>query len=245
MSSTPEATDAVLGGEPPVLRVEQLSLPTGDPDAAAEVRRELRRRASEAGATVLELEVGADDAARAAVAAGTRLLGERMRKALPPQPQVPDGVAWRSLTEAELGPWQERQVALYAQDGLDGFGGDLELALADARQDFVRLLPDGLRTPDTSLVVLAADGERVGHLWVRHHQRPGMSYVFDVEVDEAHRGRGHGRSAMLVAELLARRAGDDVLGLHVFGWNTVARRLYRSLGYELRTSTHDLLAPAR
>ena len=222
----------MLAGDPPVLRVERLG-----------PRDELRRRALAAGATVLELEVPVGDAARAALADGTRLLGERMTKPLPADPQVPDGITWRPLTADELGRWTERQVGLYAQDGLLNFGGDLELALADARGDFARLLPDGLATPDTSLVVLAADGERVGHLWVRHHRSPGLSYVFDVEVDEAHRGRGHGRAAMLVAERLARDAGDEALGLHVFGFNTVARSLYRSLGYALRTSTYDLLAP--
>jgi ribosomal protein S18 acetylase RimI-like enzyme len=233
VSSTPEPTDPVLAGDPPVLRVEGLR-----------PRDELRRRATAAGATVLELEVPVGDAARAAVADGTRLLGERMTKDLPAEPQVPAGFTWRSLREDELEPWRERQVRLYAEDGLEGFGGDAELALADARADFARLLPDGLATPDTSLVVLAAGDERVGHLWVRHHRSPGLSYVYDVEVDEAHRGRGHGRAAMLVAERLARDAGDDVLGLHVFGFNTVARSLYRSLGYVLRSSTYDLLADA-
>lgn len=225
-----------------MLRVERLSLRTVDPDALAEVRHELRRRAAEAGATVLELEVPVEDAVRTSLADGTRLLGERMTKTLAAEPQVPDGIAWRPLTADELGPWRERQVALYAQDGLEGFGGDLELATADARQDFARLLPDGLATPDTSLVVLDAGGERVGHLWVRHHRSPGLSYVYDVEVEESRRGRGLGRAAMLVAERLAREAGDDALGLHVFGFNTVARSLYRSLGYALRTSTYDLLA---
>ena len=148
------------------------------------------------------------------------------------------------MTEDGLGPWRERQVALYAEDGLQNVGGDTELALADARQDFATLLPDGLRTPDTSLLVLSADETPVGHLWVRHHGRPGMSYVFDVEVDGAHRGRGYGRSAMRVAEVPTRAAGDDVLVLHAFGWNVVARTLDRSLGYTLRSSTYDLLTPA-
>lgn len=233
--------DVVLTGEPPVLTLDDLRLRPERDEAVALVADGLRRLAVGAGATVLEVEVPAGDAVRAAVVDGTRLLGERMIKSLATEPRVPEGFAWRPLTEAELGPWQERSVRAYAEDGLDGFGGDLDLALADARQDFVRLLPDGLATLDTSLVVLAADGVRVGHLWVRHHHAAGRSYVYDVEVDEQHRGRGHGRSAMLVAELLARRAGDTTLGLHVFGWNTVARTLYRSLGYDLRSSTYDLL----
>jgi ribosomal protein S18 acetylase RimI-like enzyme len=37
---------------------------------------------------------------------------------------------------------------------------------------------------------------------------------------------------MLLAEEEARRRGIDRLALNVFGRNTVARRLYRSLGYD-------------
>ena len=94
----------------------------------------------------------------------------------------------------------------------------------------------------TSLVLLVEGGEPVGHLWVRHHRSPGLSYVYDVEVAEAHRGRGLGRAAMVVAEVLTRRAGDDRLGLHVFGGNDVARRLYRSQGFSVTSTEHDLLA---
>lgn len=251
MSSTPEERSFVLrvdgeavatgrlGGDVPVLALEDLWV---RPDRLTTTRELIRAHAVAAGATVLSLEVPRDDAVLTDLAAGTRLLGERMDKPVSPEPQVPAGFGWRAMTEAELGPWRERSVEAYAEDGLAGFGGDRELALADARRDFARLLPDGLATPDTSLVVLETGGDQVGHLWVRHHRAPRTSYVFDVEVDEAHRGRGHGRAAMLVAERLARQAGDDVLGLHVFGWNLVARRLYRSLGYRLRSSSYDLLA---
>jgi ribosomal protein S18 acetylase RimI-like enzyme len=37
---------------------------------------------------------------------------------------------------------------------------------------------------------------------------------------------------MLFAEEEARRRGIDRVALNVFGRNTVARRLYQSLGYE-------------
>ena len=57
-------------------------------------------------------------------------------------------------------------------------------------------------------------------------------WVWEVVVDEQHRGRGLGRAAMLLAEEQARAAGAVELGLNVFGYNTVARALYESLAYE-------------
>jgi ribosomal protein S18 acetylase RimI-like enzyme len=53
-----------------------------------------------------------------------------------------------------------------------------------------------------------------------------------VRIEEAHRGRGYGREAMVHAEAEAKRRGLDRIALNVFGRNAAARNLYRSLGYE-------------
>jgi len=64
---------------------------------------------------------------------------------------------------------------------------------------------------------------------------PHMARVNDVEVDEAFRGRGYGRQAMLLAEQEAAAQGMTSVGLNVHGSNTVARSLYDSLGYQVTT----------
>lgn len=81
-------------------------------------------------------------------------------------------------------------------------------------------------------------------MWVAlREQEPGgtAGFVFDVEVREEHRGRGHGRALMLLAEDITRAWRVDRLGLHVFASNTPALRLYESLGY---TTTRYNLAKA-
>ncbi|MDN3905792.1 GNAT family N-acetyltransferase [Arthrobacter sp. YD2] len=57
-------------------------------------------------------------------------------------------------------------------------------------------------------------------------------WVSDIEIHEDHRGKGYGRAAMQLAEVAAAEQGAATLGLNVFGYNTVARDLYESLGYE-------------
>ena len=47
----------------------------------------------------------------------------------------------------------------------------------------------------------------------------------------------------MLTEQLARRAGDRQVGLHVFGDNAAARRLYASQGFDTRIATFDVLAP--
>jgi ribosomal protein S18 acetylase RimI-like enzyme len=56
-------------------------------------------------------------------------------------------------------------------------------------------------------------------------------FIYDVHIDDAQRGRGYGKAAMLLAEEEARRRGLDSVALSVFGGNTVARGLYTALGY--------------
>ncbi|MGI3785311.1 MAG: GNAT family N-acetyltransferase [Janthinobacterium lividum] len=232
---------AVLTGDLPVLELEQLWVRPDDRDLVRTVAEMVCARASSAGAAVLTVEVPRDDATLLDVVAETKVLGEVMTKRLAADVAPPAGLGWRPMTRAELGPWQDRQVLAYAEDNLERCGGDLELARERAQRDFASLLPDGLATPDTSIVLLVEGGEPVGHLWVRHRREPGLSFVYDVEVAEQHRGRGLGRAAMVVAEVLARRAGDDRLGLHVFGGNDVARGLYGSQGYTVSSTQHDLL----
>jgi ribosomal protein S18 acetylase RimI-like enzyme len=139
----------------------------------------------------------------------------------------------RRPTEAEFGEWVERSVAAYAQDEIAAGRVSPEQAVARARESYVGLLPDG---PDTAGAVVGRlddDEDAVGWLWVARKAEgpPDLAWVYDIEIDESHRGRGLGRQAMLLAEDLARQLGATALGLNVFGGNAVARGLYASLGY--------------
>ncbi|MGG8405398.1 N-acetyltransferase family protein [Streptomyces sp. 12297] len=182
--------------------------------------------------------VPADSAAgnRLAAALGYRELGRNMAKELGEEARpLPAGVVGRPMTAEEFGPWRERAVDEYAQDWADR-GLPVEAARTKSRNDHDALLPQGLETPGLWLSVLAErdGGAALGHVWVAENEvLPGRrgTYVFNVEVAERHRGRGHGRSLMLLAEQVSVAAGSRLLGLHVFSGNTPALRLYESLGY--------------
>ncbi|MFF5446742.1 GNAT family N-acetyltransferase [Streptomyces sp. NPDC012888] len=179
----------------------------------------------------VRIRVPADAAAalRLATALGYVENSRNMVKELPAEPPaLPAGTQARPMTEAEYGTWLERAIEGYAEDWRSR-GMPAEAARAKSLADHAQSLPRGLHTPGADLLVLEADGERVGNLWLAH--KDGGAYVFDVEVAAPHRGRGHGRSLMLLAERTALAAGSRNLGLQVFAGNTPARRLYDSLGY--------------
>jgi GNAT superfamily N-acetyltransferase len=130
------------------------------------------------------------------------------------------------------------ETAEFAREVEAGYADDMEqrggiprdAARRKAADDCARLLAD----ESAAAFRIDVGGERVGHLWIGEKEGPAgrMLWIYDVFVDEAHRGQGLGREAMLLAEEEARGRGLAIVGLNVFGGNDVARSLYRSLGYD-------------
>jgi ribosomal protein S18 acetylase RimI-like enzyme len=175
---------------------------------------------------------------------GRNRSGNRFLARRPPWPsrmrldvRVTDAeVSLRPMTRAEFDEWLPRQLAGYAaQIAASGAMPEAE-AWEKARRDTARSFGAGYDTPGQLLFLVLAGQRPVGSLWLAV---PGpdpdqrMAWVYDIEVDEEHRGRGYGRAAMRLAENEVRSRGMTSLGLNVFGQNAVARALYESLGYEV------------
>ncbi|MER7721333.1 GNAT family N-acetyltransferase [Streptomyces flaveolus] len=174
---------------------------------------------------------GADEAGpQLARALGYVLRTRGMEKRLDgTPPALPEGSSSRPMSPAEFAAWQAYQSEQYVRTWMEQGVPEAE-ARAKARNDHRTLLPQGLDTENMLFSVLQHDGDRVGVLWLA--LRADRAYVFDVEADAAHRGQGHGRTLMLLAETQALAAGRHLVGLNVFVGNTPAERLYESLGYE-------------
>jgi ribosomal protein S18 acetylase RimI-like enzyme len=144
----------------------------------------------------------------------------------------------RPLREDEYDAFIERGLAFYVEDMVRA-GVDRDVAQAKADKDFPLLLPEGLATPGHSLYAIEDDGRFAGYLWLcdRDGELGHSLFVYAVEIDEAFRGRGLGRAAMVFAEEESRRLGIAKIALNVFGGNAVARGLYLSLGYA-ETAVH-------
>jgi ribosomal protein S18 acetylase RimI-like enzyme len=122
----------------------------------------------------------------------------------------------------------------YARDMSENGGVDPDAAHAKAERDFARLLPEGLASAGQFLFVIQDERRAArGALWFADEERNGRrcAFLYDIHVDEASRGQGIGHRAMQLLEREVRARGLDSLELNVFGGNTVARSLYRSLGY--------------
>ena len=138
------------------------------------------------------------------------------------------------MTEEEVAGYLGHQLEGYVQERVaSGEHPDDARTIAD--EQLRALFPNGKPAPDHLLyLVLDDDGAAIGTLWLgpRRPEQPRSFWVWDVEIDEGHRGRGLGRATMLLAESEARAHGASEVGLHVFSHNSVARHLYESIGYE-------------
>ncbi|MFJ5885695.1 GNAT family N-acetyltransferase [Kitasatospora cineracea] len=174
---------------------------------------------------------------------------EQMRnlgKDLTQPPPTPGELTDRPITAEEYPDWRRSAIAGYREELLTaGLGPDE--ATARAESDHRRALPVGPGTVGTVLrQLLDADGRVLGSVWVTLHQDrlpngSPLAWLMLVKVAPEHRGRGHGRTLMHIAERECLRAGVRHLGLNVFRDNGVAIGLYESLGY--RTTRYLLSKP--
>ncbi|MGW7578209.1 GNAT family N-acetyltransferase [Streptomyces sp. NPDC054765] len=184
---------------------------------------------------------GAAAAARLAAALGYTERSRMMSKSLDGPPRLPVDSSARALSEAEYPAWRDAALAEHVRtqrgQGMSRARAE-EMAAAGHRA----LLPDGPDTPDQVLRVLTRRGADVGSIWLalRMPDQPG-GYVVDVRVAPGHRGHGHGRTLMLVAERESLAAGRATLGLDVYADNAPALGLYTSLGY--RPTGYQLWKP--
>lgn len=141
----------------------------------------------------------------------------------------------RPLRDDEIAEYVPRLRAAYASELLEHMYLNAEAAAARAERSAAEAFPDGT-VAEGNWVFAVEDGEgtRVGVLWLGEpfDREADSLWVYDIEIDEEHRGRGLGRDTMLLAEEEARRLGRGRIKLNVFARNAVARALYLSLGFE-------------
>jgi ribosomal protein S18 acetylase RimI-like enzyme len=145
-------------------------------------------------------------------------------------------VTLRRMTPAEFGPLVDTSFARFVAELVSA--GQLRPADAPAeiRRRRAESLPDGLDTRHMLLFVGEVDGAPIGWIWLGlpgAGHRVDIAWIYNVEVDEAHRGRGYGKDLIRAAEAELVRRGVDSLGLNVFAGNTTAIALYERLGYRV------------
>lgn len=143
----------------------------------------------------------------------------------------------RLMTDLEYQDYLQVLIPEYARDNVEAGYWEESEALERSRKSVDILLPNGVDTPNHYLYTVADGDQRVGIIWMRATLDTARKsgFIFDIAIDEVHRGKGYGKQAMQLIEAKARELGLETMGLHVFANNLVAKKLYDGMGYETKS----------
>lgn len=211
-------------------------------DQVLERLRELARRQS---VDRISMAVYVCDAASRAFVEGRGFEVASIQMLLEPLPSrdATSSLVLTPMTAARFVDFAASSEAAFAEDLASSGRYSAEDAAVESRRQMQLELPDGIDSAGQELFTAEVDGEEVGVLWIGIRRRGGRPHAFilDIEIASDRRRRGYGRDVMIAAEREAARFGADSIGLHVFGFNDGAVRLYESLGYR-RVEERFLLA---
>jgi ribosomal protein S18 acetylase RimI-like enzyme len=125
----------------------------------------------------------------------------------------------------------EIEIRNYAADHVRNGNWPEEGSLERSRQEFERLLPQGIQTPNQYLWSLLDGEQKIGFLWVQ--VRNNRAFIYDFLIDEEYRGKGYGKQAMQAMDERLQFMNVDSVSLHVFGDNVTAQELYKKMGFEV------------
>jgi ribosomal protein S18 acetylase RimI-like enzyme len=129
--------------------------------------------------------------------------------------------------------WREREILEYARDKVEAGVWPEDGAVAASAAEIASLLPDGPDTPGHDIFVGVVDGAEVGQVWLFTDPEAQVreTFVYEISIDEQHRGKGLGRGLLDAAESWCGDHGVTVVRLNVFAFNTTAISLYESSGF--------------
>jgi RimJ/RimL family protein N-acetyltransferase len=131
--------------------------------------------------------------------------------------------------------YRENLIREYAKDKVRAGVWSAEEAQRRAEADTDGLLAQGTNTEGHYLYLLRdrSAGEEVGVVWLAV-QDTGVGrsvWIYDIQIYEPFRRRGHGTEALRSVEKRAAEFGAQKVELHVFGHNPGARALYERSGF--------------
>ena len=148
-------------------------------------------------------------------------------------------VGLEPVSQSEYEAFVDAQIEEFAHEKVRAGHWRAEDARDLSRHAVESFLPkDGSRPGHRVWKVVAAQGARVGWIWVgpppiQALAVPSKRWLYQITIEASERGRGYGRAALAAVEALLAGEGVRELYLHVFRWNVVARSLYDSSGYEV------------
>jgi ribosomal protein S18 acetylase RimI-like enzyme len=135
------------------------------------------------------------------------------------------------MDSAEFQRYLNMAIENYANEHVLAGNWSEEESIDKATEEYTSLLPEGEKTVNNYLYTIREVDQEVGMIWLAKKTND-KGFIYDIRISATYQGRGFGKEAMKQIELIGKSLGLKKIGLHVFGYNKVARTLYEKLGYE-------------
>ncbi|WEG13235.1 GNAT family N-acetyltransferase [Pullulanibacillus sp. KACC 23026] len=134
------------------------------------------------------------------------------------------------MNASEFNTYLNYAIRNYADEHVKAGNWNAHESMSKAAKEFEQLLPEGEKTAKHKFFVIRVGDQEVGMIWLAERSNQ-KGFIYDINIWEGYQGLGYGKQAMKEIEEVARKLGLESIGLHVFGHNQIARRLYDKLGY--------------
>ena len=136
------------------------------------------------------------------------------------------------MEQADFEAYLEEDIQRYAQAHVEAGNWEPSQALEKPRTEHQQLLPDGLESKNQYLFsIIDASDQKLGILWVNIEN--GRAFIYDFRIDEAQRGKGYGKQALMALDEKLKSMNVESVSLHVFGDNFIAQELYKKMGFQI------------
>lgn len=136
------------------------------------------------------------------------------------------------IQQEDFDRFLERGIREYAEDHVRNGDWPAEGAIERSRKQFEHYLPDGIHSVNQYVWSIIDDhNQKIGVLWVQVREQ--KAFIFDFIIDEAFRGKGYGKQALMAMDEKLQSMKAESVALHVFGDNVAAQELYKKMGFEV------------
>jgi ribosomal protein S18 acetylase RimI-like enzyme len=132
------------------------------------------------------------------------------------------------MSETRFALWHVRIWELYFEE-LVRSGMSEAAAKKNVEDNISSTMPNGELAKDNFVFEVIHDSNSIGVVWL--WQDGPNWFIYDIDLEEEFRGKGLGRKTMHAIEEYVRARSGTSIGLSVFGFNEVARKLYESEGF--------------
>ncbi len=141
----------------------------------------------------------------------------------------------KKMTSEEFNQYSLFSFENYISESAKSSGRDRE----KLRSEKIHQIPMTHSDKDLWLVV-SFNEENVGFVWVQLHPERYEAFGYDIYLEEKFRSRGLGREVMQRCGEIIRQHGIQKIQICVYQDNTIARKLYSSLGFKEINFRDDL-----